>query len=330
MSPSDSLPDLTGHLVDEDRLQILHVIGAGSYGVVYKALDTTSATPAYFAVKCLGLTTPYTTYEVELHSICSSHPSVSTLHRQFYSFGCLCIVLDLSACDLWAAIENGVFSDNNALVKQTFLQILDAVRFFHQRGIHHRDLKPENILCSADGSEIRVTDFGLAVDDELPCVAAAGTSSYMTPEALTLGRTTESYEPEQSDIWACCVILLNMMSGRFPWRKAIDSDYEWISFLTDDRHLRREFPISDKLNDLLERCFRPVASTRPTLLQLRMEIGNMTDLFAPKENVVAVRFLDVPSTSPGTSAPSSPRASFSFNASDYSSPATSNATSISV
>ncbi|KAJ7151180.1 kinase-like domain-containing protein [Mycena filopes] len=329
MSPSDSLPDLTGHLVDEGRLQIMHVLDAGSYGVVYKALDTTSPTPAYFAVKCLGPTTQHTTREVELHSLCSPHASVSTLHRQFYSYGCHCIVLELSVGDLWASIEDGVFTDNNALVKQTFLQILDAVRFCHQRGVHHRDLKPANILCNADGSDIRIADFGLALDDELPCAVAAGTSSYMTPESLTLGRTTEFYEPEQSDVWACCIILLNMMSGRSPWRKAIESDYEWVRFLTDDKHLRRQFPISDKLNDLIERSFRPVAGSRPTLLQLRMEIATMTDLFVPQETLAPARLLTVPSAVPSTSAPSTLGASFSFNASDYASSAlTSNATSI--
>ncbi|KAJ7695425.1 kinase-like domain-containing protein [Mycena rosella] len=191
MSPSNSLPDLSGHLVDEGRLRLLKALGAGSYGVAYKALDTTSPpdAPSYYAVKCLGFGSRqdkgpvklHQRHEVELHTVCSSHPSVVRLHRHFYTHGCLYIVLELGAGDLWRVIDDGVFRNNNALVKQTFLKLLDAVRYCHQRGVHHRDLKPENILSSADGTDIRITDFGMVVDDNLPSSSAGGTSAYMTP-----------------------------------------------------------------------------------------------------------------------------------------------------
>ncbi|KAJ7695431.1 kinase-like domain-containing protein, partial [Mycena rosella] len=153
--------------------------------------------------------------------------------------------------------------------------LVDAVRYCYQRGIHHRDLKPDNILSSADGTDIRIADFGTAVDDDLPSSSAGGTRTYMTPDMTHPALT---YEPFQSDVWACCITSLNMRSGSFPWRKAVSSDDGWNAFITDDNYLRSKFPISDPLNDLFERCFRPVVSTRPTLLQLRFEIANMQDL----------------------------------------------------
>ncbi|KAJ7432907.1 kinase-like domain-containing protein [Mycena galericulata] len=328
MPASDSLPNLTGHLVDDGRLRLLEVLGAGSYGVVYKALDTTSPPehPIHYAVKCLGSGSRFDEREIALHTACSSHPSIITLHRQFYTQGYLCIVLELAACDLWAAMDEGAFHKNNALVKEVFIQLLDAVRFCHQRAIHHRDLKPENILCRPDGSNIRIADFGMALDDDLPCSSAGGTTAYMTPESLTLGRRG-TYEPAQSDVWACCIILLNMMSCAFPWRKAVNADPGWNAFLTDEHYLRREFPISDALNELLERCFRPVPHTRPSLLQLRLEINKMKDLFKFTPELPTMSLLTVP-TGLGPSAPSTPGASFSFNLSDYPSPATSNASSV--
>ncbi|KAJ7512075.1 kinase-like domain-containing protein [Mycena galericulata] len=328
MPASDSLPNLTGHLVDEGRLRLLEMLGAGSYGVVYKALDTTSPpeNPIHYAVKCLGSGSHFDEREISLHMACSSHPSIITLHRQFYTQGYLCIVLELAACDLWAAIDEGAFHKNNALVKEVFIQLLDTVRFCHQRGIHHRDLKPENILCRPDGSNIRIADFGLALDDDLPCSSAGGTSAYMTPESLTLGRRG-TYEPAQSDVWACCIILLNMMSADFPWRKAVDADKGWNAFLTNEHYLRRKFPISDALNELLERCFRPVPHTRPSLLQLRLEISKMKDLFKITPELPTMSLLTVP-TGLGPSSLPTPGASFSFNMSDYPSPATSNATSV--
>ncbi|KAJ7128653.1 kinase-like domain-containing protein, partial [Mycena epipterygia] len=162
------LPDFTGLLVNEGRLHLLEVFGAGLYGVVYKALDTTSSptSPTYYAVKCLGFGTDHDQRGISLHTACSSHPSIITFHRQFYTHGCLC---------------NGVFENNNVLIKEVFPQLVDAVCFCHQRGVHHRDLKPENILYSADGTNVRIADFGFAVDDELPCSTAAGTICYISP-----------------------------------------------------------------------------------------------------------------------------------------------------
>jgi hypothetical protein len=121
-----------------------------------------------------------------------------------------------------------------------------------------------------------------------------------------------------------------MMTGRFPWHKAVETDDGWHEFLTDEKYLRREFPISDQLDELLERCFRPVSATRPSLLQLRFEIANMKNLIkVVQPDPIDTQLLAVPLPNE-PSAPPTPGASFSFNVSDYPSPATSNATSVSV
>ncbi|KAJ6453347.1 kinase-like domain-containing protein [Mycena sanguinolenta] len=288
-----STPDFVDALVDDGRLLFTQVLGSGNYGVVYKALDTSSLpdAPIHYAVKCLGSVRPdspegsrHDEREIKLHTLCSDNLHIATLHRRFCHAGFLFIVLELSAGGhLFDAIDTGVLKNNDTLVRDVFLQLIDAVRYCHDRGVYHRDLKPENILCSADANEIRIADFGLATDCGLPSTTAGGSVSYMSPESLTLGRESEAYEPRQSDIWALCIILLNMMSGLYPWRKAIDADAGFDAFLTDDEYLRGLFPISDPLNDLLERCFRPVPHARPTLLQLRSEIAAMDQLFANRE-----------------------------------------------
>ncbi|KAJ7607284.1 kinase-like protein [Mycena polygramma] len=293
MSTPTSFPDFIGHLVDEGRLQLTAVLGAGNYGTVYKALDLTSppASPTHMAVKCLGPVTAnstrgsrYDEREIRLHQRCSSHPNVATLHRRFSHNGYLFIVLELSAGgNLFDAVDAGAFWNNDSTLREVFLQVVDAVRFCHARGVYHRDLKPENILCADNGADVRIADFGLATDSDLPTSSAGGSPSYMSPESLTLGSDTETYLPRQSDVWALGVILLNMMSGLYPWRRAHDSDAGFDAFLTDAGYLKGMFPISDPLNDLLERCFRPVPHTRPTLLQLRTEIAAMDTLFATQQ-----------------------------------------------
>lgn len=52
------------------------------------------------------------------------------------------------------------------LIREVFLQIIDAVQYCHGNGIYHRDLKPENILVSRSGERVCIADFGLATSEK--------------------------------------------------------------------------------------------------------------------------------------------------------------------
>ena len=60
------------------------------------------------------------------------------------------------------------------LVKRVYVQIIDAIEYYHSRGVYHRDLKPENILVSSKTGEfdVFVADFGLSMTSKMtasPC-----------------------------------------------------------------------------------------------------------------------------------------------------------------
>ncbi|KAJ7057879.1 hypothetical protein C8F01DRAFT_1256488 [Mycena amicta] len=69
-------------------------LGSGAYGIVYCAYDTNSppGCPRYYVVKCMGRFSRYTDREIFLRGLCSTHSPASTLHRQFYVDGLLCIL----------------------------------------------------------------------------------------------------------------------------------------------------------------------------------------------------------------------------------------------
>lgn len=94
-------------------------------------------------------------------------------------------------------------------------QLLEALDFFHARGVVHRDIKPANIMVDEAGT-LTVTDFGIArmeSSDLTQVGTVLGTPSYMSPEQIT-GEPIDG----RSDLFAVGVILFEMLTATRPFR----------------------------------------------------------------------------------------------------------------
>ncbi|EPQ52160.1 kinase-like protein, partial [Gloeophyllum trabeum ATCC 11539] len=227
-------PEL-GTFIDDGALQLVEVLGYGGYGVVYRAVDPRSCDQTSYAVKCLIHANMHETSrqrqvhlrEIALHQRASAHPNVVTLHRVIEEHDYTWIVMDYcSDGDLFSQIlNNRRYLGRERLIKRVFLQLLDAVEYCHSIGIYHRDLKPENVLCFDEGLRLAITDFGLATTDALSDEFRTGSIYHMSPECKGGAFAPEgTYAPMFNDIWSLGIILLNIITGRNPWRSASDSD----------------------------------------------------------------------------------------------------------
>src|ERR671938_1067932 len=95
------------------------------------------------------------------------------------------------------------------------LQIAEALRCAHERGVIHRDIKPHNILITESG-DVKVTDFGIARAADATTIShpgdILGTAHYISPEQA-MG---EPVGPA-SDLYSLGVVLYEMLTGELPY-----------------------------------------------------------------------------------------------------------------
>ncbi|XP_076054428.1 uncharacterized protein LOC143033111 [Oratosquilla oratoria] len=135
---------------------------------------------------------------------------------------------------------DGPLAEEDAL--HYFEQISKGVDFLHSRGVIHRDLKPNNILLTEERI-VKIADLGLCTlyvwkGVEIHLWGFLGTERYMAPEVFT----GKKYRGPPIDVWACGIILFNMLTAGHPWRKALPGDKNYSLWIQRKKKLfRKEF-----------------------------------------------------------------------------------------
>lgn len=105
-------------------------------------------------------------------------------------------------------------------------QILEGVKYLHDRRIIHRDLKLGNLFLN-DQLNVKLGDFGLATTidfDGERKKTLCGTPNYIAPEILT--KKGHSYEV---DIWSVGCVMYTLLVGQPPFEtKSLRDTYSRI------------------------------------------------------------------------------------------------------
>jgi len=207
------------------RYRIEQLIGAGSYGAVYRAVQLPLGREVAIKVVCTRYDDGVARFEREA-AIAQrlEHPhTVRVYDHGTTPSGLPFLVLELlRGRSLERVIaEEGPRSADSAL--QITAQILKSLMEAHALGIIHRDIKPANVFITSHPGEptfVKLLDFGLAKEltarsGSKPQAALTrvgevmGTPSYMSPEQVTGSALSAS-----CDLYAVGLVLVEMLSAK--------------------------------------------------------------------------------------------------------------------
>jgi Tol biopolymer transport system component len=194
-------------------LSILEQLGRGSYGNVFRALD--SRLDRDVALKLLKKTAERQADApvVEEGRLLARirHPNVVTVHGADRIDGRVGIWMELIDGKTLDQIvrENGPMSASDAVT--IGLDVCRGLAAVHNAGLVHRDIKAQNVMRQSDGRLV-LMDFGTGrAIDIAQEKSVTGTPLYLAPEVLAGAPATRA-----GDIYSVGVLLYYLLTRSFP------------------------------------------------------------------------------------------------------------------
>ena len=268
----------TGETLVLGRYRLLERLGAGGFGVVWRAHD--ELLHREVAVKRIALAAGGDPLDGErasreaLAGARLAHPAIVVLHEACAAEDAFYLISELIHGDTLAEL---IAAD--ALVDEELLEIgialADALAHAHDRGVIHRDVKPQNVLVPHEpderGGVAKLADFGgarLTGEDALTRTGdVLGTLAYMAPEQ------SEGHEAaEPADLYALALVLYEGLAGENPVRGATPAATARRIGSRLEPLARRRGDLPRSLTRAIDLALLPEPAQRGTLEDLRVEL----------------------------------------------------------
>lgn len=267
-----------------DNYSLLELRGKGAFGEVWKAQNL--LTGQIVALKIVNVEDPRIAEmiieEVRVLkeiSYPTCHPFLSCFYDYRYDRPNKKVLIEMEyieGTELQDWITNYRQNPVNLSVENILLllttDLVDALKFLHDKGIIHRDIKPNNILITTEYIP-KLVDFGLGCDaqrclNNFCCKGNPGTYYYMAPETIMF---KESYFV--TDIWSLGVTLYVMATGQYPF------DFEFNNTKDIQETIINQIPHklgtnNYKLNAIVNGCLKKNPNFRMTLEQISEILEN--------------------------------------------------------
>ncbi|MBI4605149.1 MAG: tetratricopeptide repeat protein [Planctomycetes bacterium] len=262
------------------RYQIEGRLGAGSFGVVYKAWDKELTRPVVLKVPRQAARDRLLEEARRISHLSASwsnekRPPIQQVY-DVVTDGTdgwpPCIVLEhIEGRSLEESLQEREGRDRTPMREGIpgyrealgwLADLAEAAQFVHEKGLCHRDLAPKNIVIDLAG-QAHLIDFGLSIrfeDQFFGDRDTGGTPAYMAPEQFRSGGETLD---GRADVYALGVILYRLLTGRLPYQaRTSEGLVRAISEQPPQPPRQRDRTIPQPLEDVCLKCLQKAPHDR--------------------------------------------------------------------
>ena len=244
------------------QYQLQQVIGKGSYGVVYKAMN--KKTRKVVAIKEINYDSDEELNEImiEIDLLKNlNHVNIVKYHGFMQKSSRLYIILEYAAR---GSLKNLISrrlerclgeEETKTYIKQT----LNGLNYLHEQGVIHRDIKAANLLLDSNNI-VKLADFGVSTKVGNTAMTLAGSLNWMAPEIIT----SKGASPF-SDIWSLGATVVELMTGNPPFHNLIDIN---IYYAIENDTYYPPLSLPELCRDFLDKCFQKSMFQRPSAKDL--------------------------------------------------------------
>jgi serine/threonine protein kinase len=320
----------SSHLLLASRYRIINKLGEGSFAETYLAEDQHLPDSYQCVVKKLKtgvddeskLQIAKRLFDSEaktLHQL-GSHGQIPQLLAHFEEHGEFYLVEEyIEGTSLYHELATGQ-QWSEGYVLNLLQDVLEALRFVHQKGHIHRDIKPSNIIRRARDGKLVLIDFGAVkqvtnqvLDDQHNAAhtVIVGTPGYMPSEQLR-GNPRMS-----SDVYAVGMLALYALTGLNPALGQLPEDEHTAEIIWRDRatvspelanildrmvayDFRQRYPSAQEAIDAIHSLLLVRQNDTPTVVKTESTRGlEYTEVVAPAGSAAPHSPFDAPSQPPG-------------------------------
>lgn len=244
-------------------------IGAGAFSTVFAGLGETGT---LIAMKCFKLSDRNIQVddlqnEVEVLAQLR-HPNIVNYVSCALTKAHFILLMELVSGGSLASLLKQFGPMPKPVARRYMHDILKGLQYLHEKTLVHCDLKPHNALLSNEGI-CKLSDFGSSINTTSvnttggETVTVRGTAVYMAPEAAR-GELSPAI-----DIWSIGITLIELLSGKLPWRFQ-GNETQFIYALSKDENMLPSIPeeLPKSARELVRQCCSRDPRKRPTVQQV--------------------------------------------------------------
>lgn len=147
--------------------------------------------------------------------------------------------------------------------------VMEGLRYLHEKKIIHRDIKGANILIDGE-DRAKLADFGLSkiMETNKSAHTFAGSPVFMSPEMI-MTDLNQTGHGLKTDIWSMGCVVVQMLSKYPPWKGKCDariSQFKLMQLIAECKEPEYTLPdgVSQTARDFLNQCFVTEPKDRPS------------------------------------------------------------------